>query len=104
MSTHLKRICLVIDDLPLDSDFEVSEQFEPGESGLLQGLKSHHLFDQSSYDAASLLEEVDSQSSRVDSREVIFDTSLSQRIDEKAFKKLKKRARFVKLHQSQDAG
>jgi len=58
------------EDLPLDPDFEVSEQSEPGESGLSQGLESHHLSDQSSYDAASLLEEADSQSSRVGSREV----------------------------------
>jgi hypothetical protein len=104
MPTHLKRICSVIDDLPLDPDFEVSEQSEPGESGLSQGLESHHLSDQSSYDAASLLEEADSQSSRVGSREVTPDTSLSQRIDGKAFKKPKKRARPVELHQSQDAG
>jgi len=104
MPTHLKRICSVIDDLPLDPDFEVSEQSEPGESGLSQGLESHHLSDQSSYDAASLLEEADSQSSRVGSREVTPDTSLSQRIDGKAFKKPKKRARPVELHQSQDSG
>ncbi|MCJ1357479.1 MAG: hypothetical protein MMC33_007475 [Icmadophila ericetorum] len=104
MPTHLKRICSVIDDLPLDPDFEVSEQSELGESGLSQGLESHHLSDQSSYDAASLLEEADSQSSRVGSRDVTPDTSLSQRIDGKAFKKPKKRARPVELHQSQDAG
>ncbi len=35
MPTHLKRICSVINDLLLDPDFEVSEQSEPGESGLL---------------------------------------------------------------------
>ncbi|KAL5315254.1 hypothetical protein ACEPPN_017906 [Leptodophora sp. 'Broadleaf-Isolate-01'] len=34
MPTHLKRICLVIDELPPDIDFEVSAQSEPGESGL----------------------------------------------------------------------
>jgi len=103
MPTHLKRICSVIDELLLDPDFEVSEQSEPGESGLSQGLESHHLSDQSSYGAASLLEEADSQSSRVSSRDVTPDTSLSQRIDGKAFKKLKKRARPVELHQSQHA-
>lgn len=93
MPTHLKRICSVIDKLPPDSDFEVSEQSEPEESGLSQGLESHRLSDQSSHDAASMLEDVDSQSSRVDLRDVTPDTSLSQRIDGKAFKKPKKRAR-----------
>jgi hypothetical protein len=92
MPTHLKRICSVIDDLPPDLDFEVSQQSEPGESGLSQGLESHHLSDQSSHDAASL-EEADSQSSRVGSRDVTPDTSLSQRIEGGAFKKPKKRGR-----------
>lgn len=104
MPTHLRRICSVIDKLPPDLDFEVSEQSEPGETGLSQGLESHHLSDQSSHDAASVLEEADSQSSRVGSRDVTPDTSLSPRIDGKAFKKPKKRARPVELHQSQDAG
>jgi hypothetical protein len=96
MPTHLSRICSAIDDLPLD--FKVLLQSEAGESGLSQGLESHHLSDQS-HDAASL-DEAGSQSSRAGSRDV---TSLSQRIDGKAFKKPKKRARPVELHQSQDA-
>lgn len=100
MPTHLKRLCSIIDNLPADLDFEVSKL---GESGLSQGLESHHLSDQSSHDAASMLEEADRQSSRVGSRDVTPDTSLSQRIDGKAFKKPKKRARPVELHQSQDA-
>jgi hypothetical protein len=41
MPTHLKRICSVIDSLPPNLDFEVSQQSEPGESGLSQGLESH---------------------------------------------------------------
>jgi hypothetical protein len=98
MPTHLKRICSVIDKLPSDLNFEVSQQSELGESGLSQG---HHLSDQSSHDAASLLEEADSQSSHVGSREVTPDTSLSRRIDGKAFDKPKKRGRPVELHQSQ---
>lgn len=93
MPTHLKKICSVIDKLPPDLDFGVSEQSEPGESGLSQGLESHRLFDQSSHDTASMLEDFDSQSSRVDLRDVTPDTSLSQRIDGKAFKKPNKRAR-----------
>jgi len=95
MPTHLKRICSIIDDLPPDLDFEVSE---PGESGFSQGLESHHLFDQTSYDAASL-EEADSQSSRVCSRDVTPDTSLTQRIEGSEFKKPRKRGRPVELHQ-----
>jgi hypothetical protein len=54
MPTHLKRICLVIDDLPPDLDFEVSQYSELGESGLTQGLESHHLSDQTSHDADCL--------------------------------------------------
>ncbi|KAH8765640.1 hypothetical protein BGZ57DRAFT_943473 [Hyaloscypha finlandica] len=98
MPTHLKRICSVIDDLPPDLDFEVSQYSELGESGLSQGLESHHLSDQTSHDAASL-EEADSQSSRVASRDVTPDTSLSQRIEGGAFKKPRKRSRPVELHQ-----
>lgn len=104
MPTHLKRICSVINKLPPDFDFEVLEQSEPGESGFSQGLESHHLSDQSSHDAASMLEDADSQLSRVDLRDVTPNTSLSQKIDGKAFKKPKKRARPVELHQSQNAG
>jgi hypothetical protein len=80
MPTHLKRICSVIDELPPDLDFEVSRQSEPGESGLSQGLESHHLSGQTSHDAASP-EEADSQSSRVGSQDVTLDTSLSQRTE-----------------------
>jgi hypothetical protein len=98
MPTHLKRICSVIDGLPPDINFEVSEQSELRESGLSQGLESHHLSDQTSHDAASL-EEADSQSSRVGSRDVTPDTSLSQRVEGGAFKKPRKRGRPVELHQ-----
>jgi hypothetical protein len=101
MPAHFKRICSVIDALPPDINFEVLQQSEAGESGLLQGLESHHLSDQTSHNAASL-DEADSQSNRVGSRDVTPNTSLSQRIDGKAFKKPKKRARPVELHRSQD--
>ena len=93
--------CSVIDELPPGLDFEVSQQSELGESGLSQGLESHHLSDQASHDAASL-DEADSQSSRVGSRDVTPDTSLSQRIDKKAMKRPQKRARPVELHQPPD--
>jgi hypothetical protein len=84
-----------MDSLPADLDLEVSEV---GESGLSQGLESHHLSDQSDDDAASLLEDADSQSSRAASRDVAPDTPLSQGI-ERAFKKTKKRRRPVELRQ-----
>jgi hypothetical protein len=88
MPTHLKRICSVIDTLP---NFEVSQQSEPGESGLSQVLESHNLLEPSNQDASSRLEEADSQSSRIE--DVTPETSVSQRIEGKAFKKVKKRAR-----------
>lgn len=43
MPSHLQKICSAINDLPPGLDFESSEQSEPGESGLSQGLESHHL-------------------------------------------------------------
>ncbi|KAH8653941.1 hypothetical protein BGZ60DRAFT_158356 [Tricladium varicosporioides] len=97
MPTHLKRICSVIDRLPHSLDFEVSEPSEPGESGLSQVLESHHLSDQSSHSAPSLLEDADSQPSHVASRDVTSDSSVSQRIEERAFKKPKKRGRTAEL-------
>ncbi|OJD12880.1 hypothetical protein AJ78_06595 [Emergomyces pasteurianus Ep9510] len=96
------KICSVIDDLPLDLHFEVLLQSELGESGLSQRLESHHLADQTSHDIASL-NEADSQSSHVGSRDETSDTSLSQRIDGKAFRKAKKRAWIIELHRFQDA-
>jgi hypothetical protein len=41
-----------------------------------------------------------SQSSRVTSRDITPDTSLSQNIERRAFKKPKKRERPIELHQS----
>ena len=99
MPTHFKRICSVIDRLPPDLDFEVSEQSDPRESGLSQRLESQYLSDQSSHGTASLLEDADSQPSRVASRDVTSDSSVSLRIDEGAFKKPKKRGRAAELQQ-----
>jgi hypothetical protein len=63
MPTHVKRICSVIDKLPPSPppnlDFQVSQQSEPWEFGLSQGLESHPLSDQSSHGVASLLEDND---------------------------------------------
>lgn len=94
MPTHSKRICSIINDLPPDLDFEVSQQSEPGESGRSQGLESHRLSD---HDAASL-EKADSQPSRIGSLEITPDTSLYQRIEREEFKKPRKRGRPVDLH------
>ena len=76
MPGHLKRICSVIDTLSTDM-IEATQQPGLGESRLSQGLESHNL---SSLDAASLSEDADSQSSRVDLGNTTSDTSLSQKI------------------------
>jgi hypothetical protein len=88
MPSHLKRICSVVDALP---NFEVSQQSEPGESGLSQVLESQNLSELSNQDSPSLLEEADSQSSRVG--DVTPETSVSRRNEGGAFKKPKKRGR-----------
>jgi hypothetical protein len=85
MPTHLKRICSVIDNLPPDIDFEV------GESGLSQGLESYQLSGYSSQDAESLLDQADSQASRVSSRDVTPHTSVSERVGVRVSKKPRKR-------------
>ena len=93
MPTHLKRICSVIDQLPSDLDFELSQQSElqfPEESGLSQELEGRHLSQQANADSTSLREE-DSQSSLADSQEITPNTSLSQRTEQGLFKKPKKR-------------
>jgi hypothetical protein len=94
MPTHLKKICSVIDALL--PNFEVSQQSEPGESGLSQVLESHNLSQRSNQDSSSLLEEAESQLSYVG--DVTPETSESQRIEEGAFKKPKKRGRPVEIH------
>ena len=98
MPTHFKRICSAIDALLPDLNFEVLQQSESGESGLSQGLESHHLSDQTSHDVASRAE-AESQSSSVGSRDITLDTSQSWRTEEGAFKKPRKRDRTVELHQ-----
>ena len=88
------RICSVIDELPFDLDFGLSQQFKlqfPEESGLSQELESHHLSQQSNADSASLLEEHDSQSSVGGSQDMTSNTSLSQRTQRGTFKVPKKR-------------
>ncbi|ESZ97439.1 hypothetical protein SBOR_2128 [Sclerotinia borealis F-4128] len=77
MPTHLERICSIIDDLPSDINFDVS-----------QGSESHNLFEEASYNALSL-EEADSQLSSIGSRDATPDIVLSQRVGEEAFKRPK---------------
>ena len=94
MPTHFKRICSIVDELPSDLDFELSQQSElqfPEESGLSQELGDHYLSHQSNADSASLLEEDDSQSSLSGSRDMTPNTSLSQRTEPVTFKVPKKR-------------
>ena len=94
MRTHFRRICSIVDELPSDLDFELSQQSElqfPEESGLSLELGGHHLSHQSNADSASLLEEDDSQSSLSGSRDMTPNTSLSERTEPATFKVPKKR-------------
>lgn len=94
MPTHFKRICSVIDELPSDVNFELSQQSElefPEASGLSQELEGHHLSQQSIAESASLLEELDSQSSLGGSQDMTSNTTPSQRTERGTFKVPKKR-------------
>jgi len=94
MPTHFKRICSVIDELPSDVNFELSQQSElefPEASGLSQELEGHHLSQQSITESASLLEEHDSQSSLGGSQDMTSNTTPSQRTERGTFKMPKKR-------------
>lgn len=92
MPIHLKRIRSVIDDLPSGLNFEVSQQSESGKSGISQGLESHNMFEQTSCEAVSL-KEGDDQSSRIVSGHETPDTLFSQEVEERVFKRPKKRGR-----------
>ena len=79
---HLKRICSVIDELPPDIDF-----------GLSQSASFPHDLDlpssqQSNTESTSLPEESNSQSSLIASQDITTDTSFSQRT-EREYKKPK---------------
>ncbi|KAL8722333.1 MAG: hypothetical protein Q9225_001181 [Loekoesia sp. 1 TL-2023] len=93
MPTHLKRICSIIDKLPSDISFELSQQSElqfSEESGLAQELEGRHLLQPASADSISLRQD-GSQSSPAISQDVTANTSLSQRTEQGPFKKPKKR-------------
>lgn len=89
MPDHLKRLCSVIDQLPADLSFEVSQQseLEFQETGLFQGFQSYAL-EQSNPDSASFLAR-DSQASVLQGHYVTPETSVSQ--SSGPFKKPKKR-------------
>lgn len=74
MPSHLKRLCSVIDNLPLDAlELKVLLESEAGESRVSQGLESHDSSNQTSHDAAS--------------------RDMSQRIEAREPKKARKRGR-----------
>jgi len=94
MPTHFKRICSVIDELPSEINFELSQQSElefPEASGLSQELEGHRLSQQTDPESASLLEERDSQPSLGSSQDMTSNTSLSQGTQRGPFKVPKKR-------------
>ena len=89
MPTHFKRICSVIDKLPPDINFEVSELQSSEASGLSQVFEDQNLSLQSNPDSTSLAGKDDSQSSLAGS--ITPNTSLSHGTEQGAFKKPKKR-------------
>ena len=103
MPDHLKRIRSVIDKLPQNVNFEVSQQSETGESGLSQGFGLYHIADDSSQDAASVAEEKGSQSSLISSRDISPYTSVTELVEGKTSKRSRKRIRPAELHQSQES-
>jgi hypothetical protein len=88
MPTHIKRICSVIDELPPNINFEVSE-LQSERSGLSQVFEDQSLSQQSNPDSTSLAGKDDSQSSLAGSSTP--NTSLSHGIEQGAFKQPKKR-------------
>jgi hypothetical protein len=96
MPTHFKRICSVIDKLPPDINFEVSELQFSEASGLSQVFEDQSL---SNPDSTSLAGKGDSQSSLAGS--ITPNTSLSPGTEQGAFKKPKKR-RTAGYHASEE--
>jgi hypothetical protein len=86
MPTHFKRICSVIDELPPDINFEVSE-LQPSEAASLSQVFEDQSF--SNPDTTSLVGNDDSQPSLAGS--ITPNTSLSHGTEPGAFKKPKKR-------------
>ena len=89
MPTHLKRICSVIDRLPSDISFQVSELQSSEVSGISQVFEDQSLLHQSNPDTTSLVENSSNQPSLANS--ITPNTSLSHRTEQEVFKKPKKR-------------
>jgi hypothetical protein len=85
MPTHFKRICSVIDKLPPDINFEVSELQFSERSELSQVFEDQSLSQQSNPDSTSLAGKDDSQSSLAGS--ITPNTSLSHGTEQGALKK-----------------
>jgi hypothetical protein len=86
MPAHFKRLCSVIDAIPPDIHFELSEESElqfASSSGLSQGLESHHLSESVATDTDELRP--------LEPQEVTPDTSITQESEQAMFKKPKKR-------------
>lgn len=85
MPIHFKRLCSVIDALPTDLNFDVSEgsdlQFS-ATSGLSQTLQSHHLSDAADDDV---------DLTPLDPQEVTPDTSVTRGSEQTTFKRPKKK-------------
>jgi hypothetical protein len=88
MPIHFKRICSVIDDLPPDVNFEVSE-LQSEASGLSKVFEDQSLLQQLNPDTTSLAENNDNQLSLAGS--TTPNTSLSYGTDHGPFKLPKKR-------------
>jgi hypothetical protein len=89
MPTHFKRICSVINELPPDINFEVSELQSLEASRLSQVFEDQSFLQQSNPDTTSLAGHDDSQSSLASS--ITPNTSLSHGTEQGAFKKPKRR-------------
>jgi hypothetical protein len=86
MPVYFKRLYSVIDVIPPDIYFEVSEESDlqfPSSLGLSQGLESHYLSESAATDDDGL--------SFLDPQEVTPDTSITQAPEPPTFKKPKKR-------------
>lgn len=78
MPAQHKRLCSAIGDIPLDINFDGTQQSElhfSGQLGLSQELESHHL---SQMGDLAFLERGDDQSSTVDAKDATPNTSVSQ--------------------------
>merc|ERR1711939_658333 len=86
MPAHFERLCSVIDAIPPDIHFGLSEESDPqfpSSSGLSQGLESHHLSDSGATG--------DDELSFLDPEKVTPETSVSKTSEQATFKKPKKR-------------